>query len=220
MKSMNTDQESSLEIIESRCGTLVPIINGIHLHSTYDPSKEASTILEKHLDTIKTKKNFLVLGLGFGYHIEKMIELGDPDIKIAVIEPNQKLIDRFIDYRPEVARKIKIYSSQEAEKLYENQNLISFLTVSPALIPHPASFNLHLEFFKSFLQYRASESIKAISESIEHFSLKKYFENYIECQNIEDVFKAITSKKQGIDKKLDFFLLSYNEMTKNSRVSQ
>jgi len=59
------------------------------LHSSYDPWKEASIIIE-NID-IRKSPNFLCLGFGLGYHIHKLIDKLEDNNQVFVIEKDIQL---------------------------------------------------------------------------------------------------------------------------------
>ena len=59
------------EIKESKNGLKVPVIDGVYLHSIYDPQTEGKALLKRHQDSFEEKSSILILGLGYGYHIEE-----------------------------------------------------------------------------------------------------------------------------------------------------
>ncbi|MEI8346869.1 MAG: hypothetical protein WCG27_05350, partial [Pseudomonadota bacterium] len=68
---MNTLPVSTFEIKYSKTNHPIPVINGVHLHSVYNPIKEAETFISKQEKILKEKNHILFLGLGFGHHIDQ-----------------------------------------------------------------------------------------------------------------------------------------------------
>ncbi len=77
-----------MEIIESRNGYKIPVINNIPLHSKINPNREAASFAKD----VKERNKVIVLGLGFGYHL---VDLIDQSKILAVIEPDQQLINNY-----------------------------------------------------------------------------------------------------------------------------
>src|SRR5690606_15650196 len=138
-----------------------PVINGVHLHSIFNPIKEAEAFAQNHLETIKTKNNFLFLGLGFGYHIDEVIKLAGnyhQEIGILIIEPNQKLISDYLDeIGADKQEAIVHYSS--LEDYFLDSNLIDFLMLKPAIIKHDPAYDINKDFFTKFLTHKPDPSI-------------------------------------------------------------
>ena len=61
--------KSKIEVKKSKVETPVPVVDGIHLHSIYNPAKEAETFIGKYNENLSKQNSVLVLGLGFGYHV-------------------------------------------------------------------------------------------------------------------------------------------------------
>ena len=99
--------ENRIEVIISKNGMKVPIIDNINIHSIYDPEKEGEKIIKKSLKSVKESSIIVILGLGFGYHLQKLIEL---ETDFIVFEPNIDLIDLALENNEEL-KKIKIISS-------------------------------------------------------------------------------------------------------------
>ena len=66
------ERNSTISLEVARNGSPVPTINGIYLHSIYDPEKEADAFVETYERQLTQKNHVLILGLGFGYHVEKI----------------------------------------------------------------------------------------------------------------------------------------------------
>lgn len=193
---INTIKQYSFVTKISKSGKPVPVINGIHLHSAYNPAKEAASLISKYEYAITDVSKFLIFGLGFAYHINQLVEKIKnkqvDDYRVFVIEPNekttaevskQKLIS---DYK-----NISILSNKEAKELYDHDELIEFMLSSPTIIAHPASFNLYRDYFREFMTYKAPITIKDLIEGIGYHNndLSKSIERYKQ----DSIFEA--SKK-------------------------
>ena len=92
------------EIKVSKTGKPIPVIDGIHLHSAYDPIKEASKFIDGHLKSLRENNNVLVFGLGLGYHLEAIEkscrEIWGNNFQVMVIEPNANTYREFNLIRP------------------------------------------------------------------------------------------------------------------------
>lgn len=64
------------------------------LHSKYNPNREAKNIAEENYD--KSIKNYIVFGLGFGYHVEELITMA-PNAKFHIIETNKDIFRLALD---------------------------------------------------------------------------------------------------------------------------
>jgi len=90
----NTSPDKRYQILTSKCG--IPTLSIIYndgksrfLHSKYDPKQEALQFISAcH---IKQKTNFIVSGLGLGYHLHELIRKTSSQVRIIVIEKNPSL---------------------------------------------------------------------------------------------------------------------------------
>jgi len=210
------------EIIQSKTGKWIPLINDIHLHSTFDPEKEADALIERHAKSIKEKKFFLVLGLGFAYHIFSLakklqINHGD-DYEIMVIEPSSETVSRFFEINKGIKLDphIKIYQNEDPEEIYEEVDVVKFLCKKPGVISHPASFNFYSKFFKDYLTYIAPSTVENIKKSVHNKTLETYLDNFDRKKNLRDIFWELKKIKPVLDNDLDYFLLAYEKLTKNN----
>lgn len=130
------------QLVKSKSGLTVPLINEVYLHSMYSPTKEAEGFAKLNEETLRRKKNVIVLGLGFGYHIEevaKILNQNHNDYRIIVIEPNEELFNDFFEKRQfEDARILPIFTD-DPESLFLREDFIEFLLTSPAILKHDTS---------------------------------------------------------------------------------
>lgn len=66
------------EVVSSRTGCPVPIVQGVTLHSRYDPVAEGEAWADAAAERLKTAEpssSPIVLGLGFGYHIRPLVRM-------------------------------------------------------------------------------------------------------------------------------------------------
>jgi hypothetical protein len=92
MKNSYLFNMENYQIKVAKSGHKIPVINDVHLHSSYDPIKEASAFIDKVIKQ-PLQSNYLILGLGFGYHIKELVSrLNQSNIKpnLVIIEPNNK----------------------------------------------------------------------------------------------------------------------------------
>jgi hypothetical protein len=180
---MTTKPTACLEIKTSKNNHPIPVLGGVHLHSMYNPQKEAESFTEKNIQLLKDKQNILVLGVGFAYHLEALLDRMNklnPKKKshIIVIDPSLELFkacqknDRLIK-----SDQIEYICGVEINNLFTNQYFINFLLENPGVIAHPASFSFHKDYFSRFLDYKASTSLAEIQKSIVGEDLREYIED-------------------------------------------
>ena len=182
MPNYNLNIES-YELKDSRSGHKVAVINGLHLHSSYDPIREAEVFIEKHQSTLESKNQILLLGMGLGYHLSKLnrelSSLYGDDYKIVVIEPIEKLFKDAKRYgQVPSSKNIYYYTTSDIEKLYAQNELLDFLVKKPGVIIHTGSLNLNRDFFESFLSQRAKQTNTAAKQCPIHPQLVQYLQSF------------------------------------------
>lgn len=211
---MMSNEIRKYEITQSKTGKWIPIINDVHLHSSFDPHKEAEALADRHEQTLKDKKNILILGLGFAHHVEsicgRLQKYHGKDFMVSVIEPCQETISRWREIYPKsLGENVKIYQENIPQDLYAKAELVEFLTLKPGVISHPASFNLYSEYFKAYLTHMAPLKISCIQELIKDKAIQDYLGTFNTDNDLEDLFFNIKKVKPVLDHELDFLFLAY-----------
>jgi hypothetical protein len=209
----------SYEVKISKTELPIPVVNGVHLHSIYNPTKEAESLIQPQLNILKTKNEVLVLGLGFGYHVnllaEELEKLHGDDFKIIVIEPNSQVSNECISNKLINSKNVLIYAAITSTDLYKDLNLIHFLLRKPVIIAHPASFNLYQNYFKEFLTFEAPKKIGDIVTFIETPEIKTFLAEYDFNLTLDEVLYNEMPTKTNL-KELDFLTLALIEMTRET----
>jgi hypothetical protein len=217
---MNLPQILTYEVKTSRTEHKVPVVNGVHLHSIYNPLKEAEALVTAQMENLKKKKEVLILGLGFSYHVNAVTEYlanfhGD-DFKVIVIEPNIEVYEDCINRNLINKKNVLIYSGFTSKELYSDLDLVHFLLRKPAIIAHPPSFNLYQNYFKDILTFEAPEQIKSILGFVTSLEIKNYFDAFSPDATFNDVlFKEVPN--QNHFKQMDFLTMALLEITKKSQ---
>lgn len=211
---------TSYEIKTSRTDQKVPVVNNVHLHSIYNPFKEAETFVNANLESLKNKNEVLILGLGFGYHvnyvIEKLIEFHGDNYRVIVIEPNLQVYQDCLNLDLLSSKNILAYAGQTPKELYSDINLIHFLLDKPTMLAHPASFNLYQAYFKDILTFEAPTSNIEINQFIKNSFVKEYIAKLDPIQKLDTyLFEELPQKNTF--SKMDFLAMALVEMTKNSQ---
>lgn len=211
---------SSYEIKTSRTEQKVPVVNGVHLHSIYNPFKEAENFVNGNLETLRSKNEVLILGLGFGYHvnytIEKLTEIHGNNFRVIVIEPNHQVHQDCLELDLLNKKNVLVYSGFTANELYRDLDLIHFLLRKPAMLAHPASFNLYQVYFKNFLTFEAPTTLEDIVKFTEVREVKNYLKLFNGSSTFEDALYSELPKKESFNS-MDFLAMALVEMTKGSR---
>ncbi len=208
--------KSKIEIKKSKVETPVPVVDGIHLHSIYNPAKEAESFIAKYNQNLEKQNTVLVLGLGFGYHIwqlESELRKHHQTWNIYVIEPNVQMAEEFQKFKPvDFSTHTKVISGENVSDYYDDINLVKFMASKPLVIPHAASFNLSEGFFKNFMSYQASTRLEDVASKIEDTNLAKYLSSLGEPdEDITKVLRSLNLKKYLNTN--DHFLNFYNSLT-------
>lgn len=162
-----------LTLTEAKSKELVPVVRGVPLHSLHNPRREAEVFANNHLAHLSKTANVLVLGLGFGYHIEEMskiLRLRHKDGKILVIEAHQELVRLWQSYQKNTC-KAEVISALSIDELYANKEVCKFLLKKPVVIIHQASFESAKTYYQSFLTRRASSHLKDFKTSNPEWNL-------------------------------------------------
>ena len=210
----------SYEIKESRTGHKVPVVNGVHLHSIYDPTKESINFIEKNKELLDRNNWVIFLGLGFGYHINEAIKYlegnNNEKYKILVIEPNCQVCQDAMDLKLIDGLKVTFLTAIEVRNLYKDRSLINVLLQKPSIIAHPASFNLYRDYFTEFLTFKSLNTIGELEEIIEDQELKKYLKEFNLSTNFEEILSKAIPNKFTLSNDLDFFMLAYKHLSKQA----
>ena len=153
---------ATIELKQSRTGHSVPVVDGVHLHSIYNPEKEAQAFATNYEDSIKKKPYILILGLGFGYHCEEVANLAakyHENYRIIVIEPNKELVQMHNHAGGFSNPNIEVLHACDVNDLYNSIEFVMFLSRRPAILRHETSFNLSKDFYRRFLTFKAKQNM-------------------------------------------------------------
>lgn len=217
---MSLPKIQNYEVKDSRTEQKVPVVNGVHLHSIYNPFKEAQALIEKYADQLNQKNEVLILGLGFAYHVNEIInymsQVHGDNFRIVIIEPNAQIYHDCLNLELLNKKNVLVYSGFLPQELYADIDLIHFLLRKPAVVPHPPSFNLYQEYFKEILTYEAPKKIASIQEFITTKEVKKYLEQ-LEDHETMDTFLFSDLPQRTELKGMDFLCMALFEMTKTAK---
>lgn len=213
---MNLNQIKSYEIKTAKTGEKIPVVNEVHLHSIYNPKKEAESISSKHLNGIKDKKNILILGLGFGYHISEIVKLArqyhGENFKIMVIEPNLKVTNDARELNLINEDDVIIYAGEDVPSLYQDSELVDFLTSKPTIIAHPSSFSLYQAYFKQFLSHEATSDAQTTLGVIQNEDFYNYLREFGEFNSVESLIDLTILNQTVLKDEKDHLMLAYRHL--------
>ena len=220
---MSLPKISTYEVKTARSGHEIPVVNGVHLHSIYNPLKEAENLAEAQLETLEKKNEVLILGLGFGYHVnaivEKLTEFHNDNFSVIVIEPNAQVFEECSALNLVNKKNVLVYSGFSSSELYRDIDLIHFLLRKPAMVAHPPSFNLYHSYFKNILTFEAPQNIKNILEYISTKEVQKYLGTFDPDITMDEVLYSEIPKKSQL-KEIDFLAMALFEMTKSNHAKK
>lgn len=215
MNSYLPDMEN-YQIKIAKSGYKIPVINDVHLHSSYDPIKEANAFIDKIIKN-PPQKNYLILGLGFGYHVKELVSrLEKQGIKpqIVIIEPNNKIASDCFEMEILGIHDHYYVVGKTPDEVYGNKDLTKFLLLKPQVVSHTASFNLYSEYFRDLLSYTAPTQKADLIQRIDSPTLSEYFESQdFTCVN--DFYQQVMHSNQ-FNSELDILVAAMLEITQNS----
>ena len=213
----NLKEIESFEVKKSKTELPIPVVNGVHIHSAYDPIKEAKKMIKKDLSDFQRKKKVLIFGFGFGYHVREIVSFFNEkkikDFKIVVIEKNKKLLDNALSFFPNNPEKTKIYCQEEPGKIFMDKDFLDFLIDKPVIFAHPPSFSLYSSYFEKILKYKSPNSLSNLKTFIEDKDLKYYLEKYHDQKDLNELLENINSKKSFKDEN-DFLMSAFYHLSK------
>lgn len=209
---LSRHNEDSFKIKKAHSGHLIPIVRGICLHSPYDPIVEAHKLLQRYEEKIKNNYRFLFLGLGFGHHIEVLMQkLANKEKEIVVIEKNDQIYRHCLKIKGEsFFSQVKFIVGNTVEEIYQNYNFVRFLSCHPVIIPLQAAFDLDQDYFSHLLTYQAPNKLENIAPIIRNQELKDYFTTFPPQITIEELVHSMGSKKEI--NRSSHLLYAYNEI--------
>ena len=169
----------SFEVRNTKSNNLIPVVNDVLLHSAYNPEREAELFAAGQDDILKKNNRILVLGLGFGYHINSLERglrtLYNNDYHVVVIVPNEQTYRYWSQNFPDqLSSNVEVFNFKEIEQFFSTRNLIDFLSLKPSIVTHFASFNLYENFFKSFLSFKYSSKLADNLKFISNDEFRSY----------------------------------------------
>jgi hypothetical protein len=215
MSTMTTNV-STYEIKLAKTGHKIPVVNDVLLHSVYDPISEADKFVEQNYRGPQ-QKNYLIFGLGFGYHIaalQRKLQSERVQAKIVVVEPNPNVTLDCLELNLINQDDIYLVINQAPAAIYSNRDLTRFLLMKPQVVSHSPSFNLYSDYFKSVLSFEASTAKEDISNALESPTLRNYF-NELEGETYESVVANLQGNS-SFTNELDTLVLALEQITQKS----
>ena len=146
-----------MELQKTKNDEITLKINNILIHSKYNPTAEAERFV-KGLDIKEGNNNYVVYGLGLGYHILQLLRNIDKDSKIIVFEYNTEIIN--------ICKEI-------SKEIFEHENII---IISGDNIDFYNLLSNELEKVNDIIIHKNSlEALVGINDNLYHI-LKNYYE--------------------------------------------
>lgn len=113
----------------------------IWLHSPYDPIREAELFVTNHEEILKSKRNVLVYGFGFGYHIEALMNRLQSHQTITIVDLNVEIFNVAMTYRDltKIIQDQRINLIVSDDEIYISNRVLQALQEGAHLILHVPS---------------------------------------------------------------------------------
>lgn len=212
----------SLVLEKSKSSHIIPKVNDVYLHSSLDPIKEAQTFAQVQMARLTENSKILILGLGFGYHIQAIAQCYYEKFKthaeILVIEPCRELVDAY-QLNSNNKLNFSIITSTDIEEVFRDEKLISHLSSKPIIVSHSNSFNLSKAFFAGFLSFRTGKEIGTFFQHLNN-KAQKSLESVDMQMNIDEYLDELSNKRdlsQGQQLLLAFKKMTQSQVVDNAK---
>lgn len=183
-----------IRFIYSESGHEVLECSGISTASLKDPTKEAQKWIELNRAYLDHHVDYIVLGLGTGYHIQAL-SMAYPDQKIWVIEKNLDVLKVFKNYSPQV----RIVHLENIESIETCLDLKKALTSTVRVLRFRPAWGWELEFYQDlqlFLNGRSREGLEFLMKirGQKIYPTNNMLQNRSEGYSVKDIQKVIENK--------------------------
>lgn len=127
----------------------------VYLHSSYNPLREAESIIDSYTATITLHKHVIFYGVGLGYHIDEFVKRY-PDIYFTIYEPVPEVFSCYLsrkslnDFSLKKILNIFVGQSQDSVTAF-NQHFDKIIKENPLIIALPSYQNVFAEKYNNFL---------------------------------------------------------------------
>ena len=139
---------AGIETASARSGHPTLKVGGLSLHSTYDPVGEADLQVTRFLTDEPGKGPVVVLGMGLGYHVERLLEAGATPV--VVVEPRTDVFGAAMETRNLkglLTRCRHLFVGQTAEAVVEHLKATRFPFENQRVFVHQPSLRLNQPYF-------------------------------------------------------------------------
>ena len=131
----------SVELVIGRGGQKTLKVNGIFLHSRYNPEQEAKRLIDSA--SLDPKRPVLVVGLGLGYHVKELLH---QDYEVAVVEP-EPYVARLALEGPLASEEFDfLLDVGDIDTITATDSFQSLAARLPQVLVHPATARAHQQF--------------------------------------------------------------------------
>ena len=162
--SLENAPESEIEILRSRNAYPIPRVNGVMIHSNYDPLKEAVAFVNSYESLIRSQDIILVMGYGFGYHVDEIVKRikDDPEKFIFVIEPDVSFFKKSLELKDitHIVDRVTFIVGISVQKLFDIPGFYRILNAAQYMIGYKPAINVNEEYFVEFVKRRSSNRVE------------------------------------------------------------
>ena len=207
----------------AKSGHMVPVIGGHPLHSLQDPLLEAREWAEKSLATANNENNYLILGLGGGFHVSALTSLlvqrDSRPFAIAVIEPLAELTSYHEDHQSPFDNRVQVFCDSDPLRLHENEEHLRFLLMQPTICPHPQSVVAKKKYYEEYLSHRQPSKITDIRRQIKNPELAAALSQCPDEMEWAAFVNHLKHQKRPLTKD-DLFFLVLDEIARYDNTSE
>lgn len=141
-----------IETVSAKNGRVTLRAKGLSMHSAYDPVREADLQVKRFLDKETGKGPILVLGLGLGYHVERILHADSAPVFL--IEPNLEILRialEKMDFEKVLTRCRGLFAGQSLELVLENLRAKRFPLDGCRVFVHQPSMKLNPIYFERLI---------------------------------------------------------------------
>jgi hypothetical protein len=192
-----------LEFVQCRTKRWVPIANGILLHSSVDPEREAAQLVEREWASLSGVKSILVMGLGGGFHLEELARRHDGPI--VVIEAEKEMAQAMAEKNPELMGKIEVLAGVPPAQIPREEEIISVLSASYSVFKHPASFRISQYYYTAVMQTLNDRTLRRLRQlSAGNTKLQQFLDSLSisndQILTLPMVEEAMARRGQGLER--------------------
>lgn len=180
LKKLDGQPLEQIKIVDSKVG--LPTIQVTHenksifLHSKYDPMKEAERFI-KQFEDVESYKHILFYGIGFGYHIEKFLEMY-PEVSFSIYEPSEEVMYAFLEtilLKKSVVHQAQFLDVESSEADLQSflRNILGTIDGNVLIVTLPSYENIFKEESINFYQHFKELTRNHHNNTLTDFSFEK-----------------------------------------------